>query len=137
MVPKTMLSGIYHLGSILMRLIYQIKLHCDIYSCADFGRGLKQTVTVNAASPAVSASLDASANPVSGFLGRMVSFLQSDADTLRVVFQTLFSLHCWVVLGCYCSPPAHPLHPLACSLLDLRTSVPACILLCEYCCLIS
>ena len=120
-----------------MRLIYHIELHCDIHSCAEIGRGLKQTVTVNAASPAVSASLDASANPVSGFLGRMVSFLQSDADTLRVMFQTIFCPHCWVVLGCYSSSPAHLLHQLACSLLDIRTSVLACILLCEYCCIIS
>ena len=136
-MPKTMLSRIYHLESIAIRSTYHVELHCGIYPCADFGRGLKQTVTVNAASPAVSASLDASANPVSGFLGRMVTFLQSDADTLRVVFRTPSYLHCWVVLVLSCFPQAHLISPLACSLLDIRTSAPACMLLCEHCCLIS
>lgn len=106
-VPKTTLSRIHHLGGISMRSTYHVELHCDNFPCADFGRGLKQTVTVNAASPAVSASLDASTIPITGFLGRMITFLQSDADTLRVTFRLLLHLHCWVVLGCCCFKQAH------------------------------
>ena len=49
---------------------------------AESGRGLKQSVDVTAASPAV--SVDVSAGPFSGFLSRMVSFLQNDASMLRV-----------------------------------------------------
>lgn len=58
----------------------------DRCATTETGRGLKQSVNVSAASPAV--SVDVSAGPFSGFLSRMASYLQNDARMLRVSYSS-------------------------------------------------